>query len=96
VGLDGIITTFAGTATAGSAGDGGPALSAQLNGPFGLALDAEGNLFVADRNNLKIRKISPPPAPLITATNAAIPSFIGKAGFGSNMYVEIYGPTWRP
>ncbi len=88
---NGIINTYAGTGNAGNAGDGGPAVSAQLNAPFGMTLDAAGNLYVADRNNLKIRKISPPPLPTISFTEAAVPSFLGKAGFGSNMYVEIYG-----
>lgn len=96
VGVNGIINTYAGTGIAGSTGDGGPAVSAQLNLPFGLALDADGNLFVADRNNLKIRKISPPALPAISFTNAAVPSFLGKAGFGSNMYVEIYGSNLAP
>jgi uncharacterized protein (TIGR03437 family) len=96
VGLDGNINTFAGTGVAGAGGDGGPALSAQLNNPFGLAMDPEGNLFVADRNNLKIRKIAPPPVPTISATNAVVPSFLGKAGFGSNMYAEIYGSNLAP
>ncbi len=88
---NGLINTFAGTGIAGSAGDGGPAVSAQLNFPFGLTLDTSGNLYVADRNNLKIRKISPPPTPTISFTDAVIPSFQGKSGFASNSYVEIYG-----
>jgi len=51
----GIITTIAGTGVAGFSGDGGPAKAAQLSGPGGLALDATGNLYVADGN--RIRKI---------------------------------------
>lgn len=53
----GIITTFAGTGTAGAGGDGGPAIQAQLNLPFGMTTDPQGNVYVADRNNLKIRRI---------------------------------------
>ena len=52
----GIITTVAGNGTRGSSGDGGPATSAQLFGPTGVAVDAAGNLFVADG---RIRKVSP-------------------------------------
>jgi uncharacterized protein (TIGR03437 family) len=59
----GMITTVAGTDSLGYlagaySGDGGPAISAQLSGPSGLALDASGNLYVADRSNYRVRKIS--------------------------------------
>jgi sugar lactone lactonase YvrE len=53
----GIITTFAGNGIAGFSGDGGPATSASLNGPSGLALDASENLFVAEYNNSRVRRI---------------------------------------
>jgi RHS repeat-associated protein len=53
------ITAFAGTGTAGFSGDGGPALSAQLNRPGALALGADGSLFVADENNNRIRRVGP-------------------------------------
>jgi uncharacterized protein (TIGR03437 family) len=54
----GAISTYAGTGTPGYSGDGGPAASAQLCGPLGLALDASGNLYVADTGNDVVRKIS--------------------------------------
>jgi uncharacterized protein (TIGR03437 family) len=93
VDVNGIINTYAGTGVGGAAGDGGPAIQAQINQPVGMALDSSGNLYFADRLNVKIRKISPPPLPAISFTSAAIPSFIGKADFGSNTYVEIYGTS---
>jgi sugar lactone lactonase YvrE len=55
---DGTITTLAGTGAAGSAGDGGPAIAAQLNQPGGIAVDASGAVFIADTGNNRIRKVS--------------------------------------
>ncbi|MGV3505526.1 MAG: Ig-like domain-containing protein, partial [Adhaeribacter sp.] len=54
---DGFINTIAGTNTAGFFGDGGPATAAQLRKPWGLALDADENLYFADFENNRIRKI---------------------------------------
>jgi sugar lactone lactonase YvrE len=62
---DGIITTVAGSGPTTSeapgdyAGDGGPATAARLYRPTGLAIDAAGNLFIADTGNHRIRKVSP-------------------------------------
>jgi sugar lactone lactonase YvrE len=55
---DGVIRTIAGNGYAGFSGDGADPLSAQLNFPSGVAADAIGNVFVADSNNNRIRKIS--------------------------------------
>ena len=57
VSKDGIITTIAGNGRAGFSGDNGPALKASLNFPAGLCLDEIGNLYVADRNNHRVRRI---------------------------------------
>ena len=53
----GTITTIAGRGESGFIGDGGPAVKARLSGPESVALDAAGNLYVADRGNGRIRKI---------------------------------------
>lgn len=58
VGTDGIISTFAGSGGASSIGDGGPATSANLNRPEGIAID-QGNVYVADTFSHRVRKISP-------------------------------------
>jgi uncharacterized protein (TIGR03437 family) len=55
----GIVTRIAGTSRPGYSGDGGPAVNAQLNSPGYLALDGSGNLFVADYQNTRVRRISP-------------------------------------
>jgi trimeric autotransporter adhesin len=54
----GVITTVAGDGTRGFGGDNGPALRAQLNQPIGVAVDSDGNLYVADTGNNRIRKVS--------------------------------------
>src|SRR5262245_53893620 len=55
---DGRLLTVAGTRTAGISGDGGPATAAQLNGPWGLALDPQGHLFIADAANHRVRQVT--------------------------------------
>ena len=54
----GVITTYAGTGTAGFTGDGGAATSARLSGPQAVRLDATGNLYIADTANNRIRLVS--------------------------------------
>ncbi len=55
--LSGDIATYAGTGTAGYSGDGGPAASALLSSPTGLAFDLDGSLFIADRDNHRVRRV---------------------------------------
>ena len=59
VNASGVITTVAGTHEAGFGGDGGLAARARLNGPFGLASDWRGNLYIADRANHRVRMVNP-------------------------------------
>jgi sugar lactone lactonase YvrE len=73
----GIITTVAGTGEPGFSGDGGPATSAQLNAPIGVATDREGNLYIADLFNYRIRKVDP------TGTITTIAG-IGERGFSGD------------
>jgi sugar lactone lactonase YvrE len=63
VATGGTITTVAGNGSAGFAGDGAAATSAQLSTPIGLALDAAGNLYVADTQNGRVRLLTPVPPP---------------------------------
>jgi hypothetical protein len=55
----GTISTIAGNGTGGFSGDGGPATSAQLNFPEGVAVDAGGDVFIADTGNQRVRKVTP-------------------------------------
>lgn len=52
------ISYVAGTGTAGYSGDGGPGYLAEVNNPYGVALDASGNVYIADKFNNRIRKLS--------------------------------------
>jgi uncharacterized protein (TIGR03437 family) len=74
----GIITTVAGSGTAGGSGDGGPATSASL-GPWGVAVDAAGNLYIADYSNSRIRKVSPSGI-ISTAAGNGTRGFSGDGG----------------
>lgn len=71
------ITTVAGNGTSGFSGDGGQATSAQLSIPWGIALDATGNLYIADEINHRIRKV---------AANGTITTIAGNgtAGYTGN------------
>ncbi len=53
----GTITTFAGNGACCFSGDGGPATSAQMDQPVGIGLDANGNVYIADRGNLRVRRV---------------------------------------
>src|SRR5438132_6398613 len=54
----GVVTTVAGTGQAGFGGDGGLATTSQLNFPGGVAVDRNSNIYVADLNNQRIRKVT--------------------------------------
>ena len=54
----GVISTLTGNGVGGYLGDGGPAKAASLSSPAGLALDASGDLFIADRNNRRVRIVT--------------------------------------
>jgi uncharacterized protein (TIGR03437 family) len=55
---NGVIITVAGSVTGGFAGDGGDAINAELNFPEGVAVDSAGNLYIADTNNSRVRRVS--------------------------------------
>lgn len=74
----GIITTIAGTGTGGYSGDGISAVSTQLNTPKGVAVDASGNVYIADTGNHRIR--------LVNKVSGIISTFVGtgSSGYGGD------------
>jgi sugar lactone lactonase YvrE len=81
--LPAIITTVAGTNGSGFAGDGGPATSAKLNNPKGVAVDPSGNLFIADYANQRIRKVDTNGV-ITTAVGTGVASDGGNGGYATN------------
>lgn len=105
---EGVISTVAGNGvcqvfTSCFSGDGGPARMAQLNRPYGVAVDAAGNLYIADTNNFRIRKVRPDgtvhtiagtdgyvyngDGPDATAATLGFPQYLAVDAFG-NVYVS--------
>ena len=102
----GLISTVAGNGTAGFSGDGGPATSAMLNAPFGVAADSSGNLFIADSFNAVVREVFAATGVIQTvagngtvgfsgnggpATSAQLQPFLGVAvDSNANLYISDY------
>lgn len=84
------ITTFAGTGTAGFSGDIGPAASAQLNGPLGVAVDRKGSIYIADVGNERLRVISNGTITTVTGTGTTGYAGDGGAATGAQMYSPSY------
>jgi DNA-binding beta-propeller fold protein YncE len=94
----GMLTTFAGTGKKGPAGDGGPALSAQFNGVHSLAIARNGDIYVADTGNNRIRKIDAGGRAVTPFAGTGRKGFSGDGGpaaaaeFGG-VYCVAFNPT---
>ena len=75
-----LISTVAGTGFGGFSGDGGPATGARLFSPFGLAIDASGNLYVCDDDNFRIRRIDAASGLITTVAGNGTNDFSGDGG----------------
>jgi hypothetical protein len=88
---NGTITTIAGTGTVGYSGDGGQASGAQLNNPFGIAVDKDKNVYIADRSNNRVRKVR------LTDRMISTVAGIGTAGYSGDGHratqAQLAGPT---
>lgn len=76
----GDISTVAGDVTAGYTGDGGPATSAELDSPQGVAVDASGDLFIADSDNYVVREVAAATGDISTVAGSGIPGYDGDGG----------------
>ncbi len=106
VDTSGVITTIAGNGTVGAAGDSGPATSAQLYYPTAIALDGSGNLYIADNQNNRVRKVNSS-GTITTVAGNGTASFFGDGGpavaaqlnyptsvavdISGNLYIADYG-----
>lgn len=106
----GIITTVAGRGSKGFSGDGEQALSAELNHPAGIALDVSGNIYIADQNNARIRKVDtkgiittvaggggaiPGDGGMATSAQLGGPSAIAFDSLGNLIFADAYNPRIR-
>src|ERR1022692_1526795 len=87
----GIVTTVAGNGAAGYSGDGGPASSAGLSGPQGVAVDGSGNLFVADTGNAVIRKVAAATGIIATVAGNGTAGYAGNGG--AAIKAKLSGPS---
>lgn len=87
----GIITTIAGNGQDGFGGDDGPAIEASLSEPSGIALDQEGNIYIADLMNHKIRKVDKITGIITTVAGSGQGSFSGDNG--PAIYAALAGPS---
>ena len=79
-----IITTFAGGGRPpDGVGDGGPGVSAAFDEPGGIALDGDGNLFVADHNNHRVRRVDVVTDVITTVAGSGLEAFSGDGGAAS-------------
>jgi uncharacterized protein (TIGR03437 family) len=85
VNTSGIITTVAGTGTFGTSGNNGKATAAQLNGPYALALDKAGNLYIADDLNNSVRKVTP---------DGTIFAFVPTVSYPEGLAVDASGAVY--
>jgi len=87
VDASGIISTVAGNGTGGYGGDGGPATDAMIKHPQGIAVDADGTLYIGDLQNNRLRKVSPAGI-ITTVAGMGTPGFSGDGGHATAALVH--------
>jgi hypothetical protein len=89
VNTSGVISTFAGTGTAGFSGDGGAATAAKIYVPAGITVDGSGNVLFVDENNQRIRKINTSGV-INTIAGNGTPTYAGDGGAATA--ASLYNP----
>ncbi len=87
VSVAGQVSTIAGNGVEGFAGDGGSATSAQLDTPEGVAVDANGNIYIADTHNNRIREVSG--GTIATIAGTGVPGFSGDGGVAASAMLDM-------
>ena len=90
----GIITTVAGNGTAGFAGDSGPAIAAQIGHATGIAVDFAGNLYIADKENHRVRKVTRD-GMISTVAGNGTAGYSGVGGLALGTPDSTLRPQWR-
>jgi trimeric autotransporter adhesin len=90
---DGTITTVVGTGVPGYAGDGGPAIQAQLNLPSGITVDGSGNLYVSDGGNSVVRRVTTGGLITTIAGNGTLTPSTGDGGPATAAQLDPFGLT---
>ncbi len=88
--ISGLVSVYAGNGFATYSGDGGPAVEASLNEPSGLALDAAGNLYIADNNNDRVRRVNAMTGIITTVAGS------GARGFAGDGQLAVRARMFRP
>ena len=88
VNTSGIISTVAGNGTGGYSGDGGAAINASLNYPMGVAVDAVGNIYIADQANYRIRKVGAN-GNISTVAGNGISGYSGDGGAATSASLNV-------
>ena len=86
-----VISTIAGTGTAGYSGDNGQATSATINIPCGIAIDSIGNVYFSDNSNYRVRKITVLTGIITTYAGTGLASYSGDGGVASS--AALFNPV---
>ena len=86
------VSTFAGTGTAGYTGDGGPATSAKIRGAYSVAVDQNGNVYIAEYANHVVREVAAATGIITTFAGNGISGYTGDGGAATS--AELESPTF--